>query len=115
MINFEKQFDNIESKFKEIENNLNSQSSLDTEKLIKLNREYAELTPIVETIKKYKNDKKEIGELLKLVEDNDLSIKEMAETELKEKKKSIEILESDLMRLLIPKDENDKKNSILEL
>ena len=25
MINFEKQFDNIESKFKEIENNLNSQ------------------------------------------------------------------------------------------
>ena len=58
MINFEKQFDNIESKFKEIENNLNSQSSLDTEKLIKLNREYAELTPIVETIKKYKIEKK---------------------------------------------------------
>ncbi len=115
MINFEKQFDNIESKFKEIENNLNSQSSLDTEKLIKLNREYAELTPIVETIKKYKNDKKEISELLKLVEDNDLSIKEMAEIELKEKKKSLEILESDLMRLLIPKDENDKKNSILEI
>ena len=33
----------------------------------------------------------------------------MAETELKEKKKSIEVLEHDLMRLLIPKDENDKK------
>ncbi len=115
MINFEKQFDNIESKFKEIENNLNNQSTLDTESLIKLNREYAELNPIVETIKKYKNDKKEIDELLKLVEDNDRSIKEMAETELKEKKKSIEILESELMRLLIPKDENDKKNSILEI
>ena len=115
MINFEKQFDNIESKFKEIENNLNTQSNLDTDKLIKLNREYAELTPIVETIKKYKNDKKEIGELLKLIEDNDPSIKDMAETELKEKKKSIEVLEHDLMRLLIPKDENDKKNSILEI
>ena len=115
MINFEKQFDNIESKFKEIENNLNSQSNLETDKLIKLNREYAELTPIVETIKKYKNDKKEIGELLKLIEDNDPSIKDMAETELKEKKKSIEVLEHDLMRLLIPKDENDKKNSILEI
>jgi len=115
MINFEKQFDNIESKFKEIENNLNNQTSLDTEKLIKLNREYAELAPIVETIKKYKKNKKEISELLKLAEDNDASIKEIAETELKEKKKSIEILESDLMRLLIPKDENDKKNSILEI
>ena len=29
MINFTKQFDNIETKFKEIENNLNNQSNLD--------------------------------------------------------------------------------------
>ena len=115
MINFEKQFDNIESKFKEIENNLNNQIDLDTEKLIKLNKEYAELTPIVETIKKYKNDKDEIGELSKLINDTDPSIKELAETELKEKKKSIIIIENELTKLLIPKDENDKKNSILEI
>jgi len=115
MINFEKQFDNIESKFKDIENNLNNQIDLDTEKLIKLNKEYAELTPIVETIKKYKSDKDEIGELSKLINDTDPSIKELAETELKEKKKSIIIIENELMKLLIPKDENDKKNSILEI
>ena len=115
MINFEKQFDNIESKFKDIENNLNNQINLDTEKLIKLNKEYAELTPIVETIKKYKSDKDEIGELSKLINDNDSSIKELAENELKEKKKSIIIIENELMKLLIPKDENDKKNSILEI
>ena len=115
MINFEKQFDNIESKFKEIENSLNNQSNLDTEKLVKLNKEYAELSPIVETIKQYKKDKSEINELLKLIEDDDHSIKEMAEIELKEKKKSITMLENDLMKLLIPKDENDKKNSILEI
>ena len=115
MINFEKQFDNIESKFKDIENNLNNQIDLDTEKLIKLNKEYAELTPIVETIKKYKSDKDEIGELSKLINDTDPSIKELAEVELKEKKKSIIILENELMKLLIPKDENDKKNSILEI
>ena len=115
MINFEKQFDNIESKFREIENSLNNQSNLDTEKLIKLNKEYAELSPIVETIKQYKKDKSEMSELSKLIEDDDHSIKEMAEIELKEKKKSITILENDLMKLLIPKDENDKKNSILEI
>ena len=85
------------------------------DKLVKLNKEYAELTPIVETIKQYKKDKSEISELSKLVDDDDLSIKEMAETELKEKRKSIILLESNLMRLLIPKDENDKKNSILEI
>ena len=115
MINFEKQFDNIESKFIDIESNLNNQTGLDTEKLIKLNKEYAELSPIVETIKKYKGEKEEIYELSKLINDNDPSIKELAEVELKEKKKSIIILENELMKLLIPKDENDKKNSILEI
>ena len=105
MINFEKQFDNIESKFKNIESNLNNQGDLDTEKLIKLNKEYAEFSPIVETIKKYKDDKNEISELSKLIDDNDPSIKELAEAELKEKKKSILVLENELMRLLIPKDE----------
>ena len=35
MINFEKQFDNIESKFKDIESNLNNQVDLNTDKLIK--------------------------------------------------------------------------------
>ena len=115
MINFEKQFDNIEKKFRDIESNLNNQAGLDTEKLIKLNKEYAELTPIVATIKKYKEDKNEINELTKLVEDKDQSIKEIAEIELREKRKSISSLENELMRLLIPKDENDQKNSILEI
>ena len=115
MINFEKQFLNIESKFKNIESNLNNQAGLDTEKLVKLNKEYSELYPIVERIKQYKNDKKEINELSKLIEDDDTSIKEMAEIELKEKRKSFKTLEDQLLRLLIPKDENDKKNSILEI
>ncbi len=115
MINFEKQFDNIETKFKDIENNLNNQTDIDTQKLIKLNKEYAELSPVVQTIKQYKDNKIEITELIKLVEDSDPSIKELAEVELKEKKKSIIMLEGELMKLLIPKDENDKKNSILEI
>ena len=115
MINFEKQFDNIESKFKNIESDLNNQFGLDTAKLVKLNKEYAELTPIVETIQKYKEDRSEINELSKLIEDDDPSIKEIAEEELKEKRKSITLLENVLMKLLIPKDENDKKNSILEI
>ena len=35
--------------------------------------------------------------------------------ELKNKKKQIKVLENDLLKLLIPKDKNDKKNSILEI
>ena len=43
MINFEKQFDNIESRFKDIENKLNNQTNLDTEKLIQLNNFWLKL------------------------------------------------------------------------
>ena len=115
MKNFQDQLDKIVKKHQDIEKNLSNQDDLDSTKLVKLNKEYSELTPIVETIKQYKKNKSEISELSKLINDDDHSIKEMAEEELKEKKKSINILENDLMRLLIPKDENDKKNSILEI
>lgn len=115
MKDFVKQFENIEFKYRDIESNLNTQSGLETEKLVKLNKEYAELTPIVETIKKYKDNKSEINELSLLVDDKDPSIREIAEIELRDKRKSIKSLEDELMKLLIPKDENDKKNSILEI
>ena len=116
MINFEKQFENIEAKYQEIESDLNKQSVLlDSEKLVKLNKEYAELKPIVDAIISYKQDKKEIHELNNLVDDEDISIREIAELELKTKRKSIKLIEDELMKLLIPKDENDKKNSILEI
>ena len=72
------------------------------------------LKPIVDKIKKYKNDKNEISNL-KLIEDKDQEISKIAEIELSEKKLSIKSLENELLRLLIPKDKNDEKNSILEI
>ena len=115
MVNFEKQFNNILEKFQEIENNLNNQGNYNSEKLIKLNKEYAELKPIVETINNFKKYKTDIADLSILLNDKDNAIKEMAEDELKDKKKKIKILENDLLKLLIPKDANDKKNSIIEI
>ena len=115
MVNFEKQFDNILEKYREIETNLNNQGNYDSEKLIKLNKEYAELKPIVNTINNFKKHKTDIADLNILLNDQDNTIKEMAEDELKNKKKQIKVLENDLLKLLIPKDKNDKKNSILEI
>ena len=115
MVNFEKQFDNILKKYREIETSLNNQGNYDSEKLIKLNKEYAELKPIVNTINNFKKHKTDIADLNILLNDQDNTIKEMAEDELKNKKKQIKVLENDLLKLLIPKDKNDKKNSILEI
>tara|TARA_B100000686_G_C16673917_1_gene908020 strand:- start:212 stop:1288 length:1077 start_codon:yes stop_codon:yes gene_type:complete len=115
MLDFEKKFENITKKYNEIENSLNNQSGFESEKLIKLNKEYADLKPIVNTISNYKNELKEIADLKKLLDDDDVSIKKIADEELIEKKKNIKLLEDKLMRLLIPKDKNDDKNSILEI
>jgi len=90
-------------------------NNIDSNELIKLNREYSELRPIVEKIQEYKNLQKDILNLNELVKDNDLEISKIAESELIEKKNQIKDLEQELLKLLIPKDENDSKNSILEI
>ena len=115
MINLDKQFSIILEKFKLIENSLNNMNNIDSNELIKLNREYSELRPIVEKIQEYNDLQKDILNLNELVKDNDLEISKIAETELIEKKIQIKDLEQELLKLLIPKDENDSKNSILEI
>ena len=115
MINLDKQFTIILEKFKLIENSLNNMNNIDSNELIKLNREYSELRPIVEKIQEYNDLQKDILNLNELVKENDLEISKIAETELIEKKNLIKDLEQELLRLLIPKDKNDSKNSILEI
>ncbi len=115
MINLDNQFSSILDKYKKIEKSLNNMEEASSENLIRLNREYAELKPIVDKIAEYKNEKKDISNLNELLRDSDQEITKMAEKELIEKKSSIKLLEQELLKLLIPKDINDSKNSILEI
>ncbi len=115
MINLDLQFSNILDKYKKIQDSLNEMGNSNAEELMKLNREYAELKPIVDKIEEYKKEKTEILNLNDLINDNDQEISKMAELELIQKKNLIKILENELLRLLIPKDINDSKNSILEI
>jgi len=115
MINLDKQFSIILEKFKLIESSLNNMNNTDSNELIKLNREYSELRPIVEKIEEYNGLQKDILNLNELAKDNDLEISKIAELELIEKKEHTKDLEQELLKLLIPKDKNDSKNSILEI
>ncbi len=115
MINLDNQFLNIINKYNKIEISLNNLSNVNSSDLIKLNRDYAELKPIVDKIEEYKREKNEIINLNELIKDEDLEIGRIAEAELKEKKVLIKKLEEQLLKLLIPKDANDTKNSILEI
>ncbi len=115
MINLDNQFSNILQKYNKIESSLNNMKSNNSETLIKLNMEYAELKPIVDKIEEYKKEQNEIINLNQLIKESDQEIIKIAEAELIEKKNLIKLLENELLKLLIPKDKNDTKNSILEI
>jgi len=109
------QLDGILKKYKDIEVQLSNQESLVTSKLIELNKEYAELTSVVEIINRFNKSKKDLVDLNDLLKDDDDSIKKMAEEEIKVKNNLIKSIEIELLKSLIPKDLNDEKNSILEI
>ena len=109
------QLEDILKKYKDIEKQLSNQDSLETSKLIELNKKYSELTPIVDVIKLFDKNKEDLINLKDLLNDEDNSIREMAEEEIKEKNEYLKNIEIDLLKSLIPKDINDEKNSILEI
>lgn len=88
----------------------------DQNRFRKLMKEQADLSPLVETYKQYKQAKRDVEESLALLEEeSDEEMRELAKEELSDAKERIEALEGQLKILLLPKDPNDDKNIILEI
>ena len=88
----------------------------DTERYQKLMKEQADLEPIVNKYKEYKEKKAGIEDSLAMLEEEtDEELRELAREELNECKGSIEGIEQELRILLLPKDPNDDKNVIVEI
>ena len=112
-------FDKLESivkRYEEVLEELNSPSvASDQNNFRKLMKEQSDLTPIVEAYKLYKNAKQTIEDSLEMLEENDEEIREMAKEELATAKKDLEEIEERIKILLLPKDENDDKNVVMEI
>ena len=86
------------------------------EKYVKLNKEYKNLTPLIEAFKSYKNiidniiSSKEI-----LSEESDAEMRQMAKDEIDTLITQRDVLEEEIKLLLLPKDPEDDKNAILEI
>jgi peptide chain release factor 1 len=110
----ENRLESILKRYNELTEILSSQEVLnDFEKLKNYSKEQKDLEETVEVYKKYKTAKENIVEAKMLV--NDPELKEMAELEIEENTKALEDYEKKLEILLIPKDENDGKNVIMEI
>ncbi len=80
-------------------------------------KEYSDLNEIVDNAKKYISFEKDKMELEKILEDqsSDNELVKMAEAELKDLQIQYEKNEKKLKLFLLPKDEADKKNAIIEI
>jgi len=87
------------------------------ETYVKLSREFAELSPIVETVKKYRSVVAEIEDLEALMADSatDAEMRAMAASEKPQLEQKRAALEHELMIALLPKDAMDERNVILEI
>lgn len=113
-------FDRLEDllqRFEELMLELNDPSiANDQDRFRKLMKEQANLTPIVEAYREYKQCKDTVEESLAILdEESDEEMRELAKEELNDSKARIEELENELKILLLPKDPNDDKNVIVEI
>ncbi len=104
----------IEAKYSQIEARLAAPETYgDPEQVAKLNKEQAELSPVVETYRQYLRARRQREESEALLSDPEM--KELAQEEILQAKANMERLERELKILLLPKDPNDQKNVILEI
>ena len=106
----------VSERYVEIENLLSQPDiTSNQENYIKLSKEYSDLSPIVKAFKDYVQSESSIEEAKQLVKDGDPEIREMAEIEIEDLTASIQALEIEIKRLLLPKDPDDSKDVFLEV
>src|SRR6202035_4808102 len=92
-------------------------TALPPETYVKLSREFAELAPVVEAVKAYRDAQRELDGLASLIEDpsTDAEMRAIAEQERPGLEARRTALEEELRIALIPKDAMDERNVILEI
>jgi peptide chain release factor 1 len=92
-------------------------SDLDPAEFVKLSKEYAEMTPVVEAFRAMNAMRDEIADLEALLEDpeTDAEMREMAESEMTDLKEALPAKEHEVQVLLLPKDKADDRSAILEV
>ena len=112
----EKTIEELISRHSSLEKDLAS-GNVDKKLFAEKSKEYSDLNEIVNSAKKYASYKNDKIELEKILNDknSDEELMKMAHTELSELNSQFEKNEKKLKLFLLPKDEADKKNAILEI
>ena len=108
--------DRLQERFEELTALLgDAQVITDQNKYRTYSKEYAEIEPVVEAFQTWRKTSSDLAEAQTLLKDSDLDVREMAVEEVAQCRESLEAIEADLQRLMLPKDPNDSRNVFLEV
>lgn len=110
-------FENLEAvelRFIELESRM-AQGGLSGAELTKIIKERGQLEDVVETYRRYKEVKGDLGIAREMLEENDPDARAMAREEIDTCETALEELSHTLRLLTLPKDPNDDKNVIIEI
>lgn len=116
-MSFEKKLDSVLDRFEELKELLSAGNFDDPQEFGKLSKEYAHLTPVAEKITELKKAQSELDDLEQILKDAeaDADFKELAEIDVPPLREKIPGLLQNVKIMLLPKDEADEKNAIIEV
>ena len=114
---FEEKLTRLVARHDELATSMSGQRTGDADGFVRMSKEYAELTPVVECIEALRKITEEIDGLESILaeKDGDPEMRELAGVEIKDAREKLPELERRLSVLLLPKDAADEKSAIVEL
>ena len=113
MSEFKKNYKNILDNYHKLENELANIN--DTKKIAELSKKFSDMTPLVNKITYFEKIEKELVEVEDLISSSDKEIRDVALSEKDTLHNEIEKTKNEIKILLIPKDQEDQKNAIVEI
>ena len=107
-------FDQILKNYNDIEIKLSS-GKLDSKQYAKLSKEFSELTPLANKIKRVEKLSTELSDLDELLMSDDTEMIKVAKLEKDQLIYEVNKLNSEIKILLLPKEESDSRNAIVEI
>ena len=115
--NLDAKLQRLVTHYAELEHGLNAPDGGNNSSFVRMSKEYADLTPVVAAINDLNQARAELADLDALLDDpaTDADMRDLAGHEREALVHRLPVLERQVQLLLLPKDEADAKNAILEV
>jgi peptide chain release factor 1 len=116
-MSLERNLDRVVARHDELAAALASEGAARRKDFARMSKEYADLVPVVQGIAELRRARAELEGAAELMADasSDREMRELAEREYRQLKEKVPELERRLKVLLVPRDEADRRNAILEV